>query len=207
MSKVIAIVDYGMGNVRSVVNAFEFVGIKAKLTDKPSDLSQADAVVVPGQGAFRDCIKCLQENKFVAALNEQVRQQKKPYLGICLGMQILGDKSFEGGEFAGLGWIKGVVKKIQPQQNLKVPHLGWNEVRLKRQVELFKDIPDKACFYFAHSFILYPDDPKVAAATTDYGGEFPVALAQENIMAVQFHPEKSQQEGLQLLRNFVQMIS
>lgn len=206
MSKMVAVVDYGMGNVRSVLNALAFVGIKASLIDKPSDLQRADAVIIPGQGAFRDCIKCLQEKKFVTALNEQVMKLKKPYLGICLGMQILGEKSFEGGEFAGLGWVKGVVKKIQPKQNLKVPHLGWNEVKVKLQVGLFKNIPNGACFYFAHSFVLYPGDPGMTVATTDYGGKFPVALVQDNVMAVQFHPEKSQQEGLQLLRNFGEMI-
>lgn len=206
MAKLVAIVDYGMGNVRSVLNAFEFVGAKAKLASQASDLNKADAVVVPGQGAFRDCIKCLKENKFVEALNEQVIKLKKPYLGICLGMQVLGDKSFEGGEFAGLGWVKGVVKQIKPKKNLKVPHLGWNEVKVRRPIKLFTGIPNKACFYFAHSFVLYPEDDGVVAATTDYGGRFPVALSYDNIMAVQFHPEKSQQEGLRLLKNFVELI-
>ncbi len=205
MTNYIAIVDYGMGNVKSVVNAFEFVGARVKLINKASDLSQAGAIVVPGQGAFRDCIKCLQENKFVEALNEQVTRKGKPYLGICLGMQILGERSFEGGEFTGLGWIKGVAKKIKPQR-LKVPHLGWNEIKIKRQVDLLKNIANNACFYFAHSFLLYPDDPQVVVATTDYGGELPVVIAKDNVMAVQFHPEKSQQEGLQLLRNFVKLV-
>ena len=118
-------------------------------------------------------------------------------------MQILGEKSFEGGEFAGLGWIKGAVKKIEPKGNLKVPHLGWNEIRIKRQIDLLKGIPDKTCFYFAHSFVLYPEDPQMVVATTDYGGELPVAIQKDNIMAVQFHPEKSQQAGLRLIRNFV----
>lgn len=208
MSDYIAIVDYGMGNTRSVVNAFEFIGAKAKLTERASDLNQAVAIVIPGQGAFRDCIKCLKENKFIEVLKEQVVQKKKPYLGICLGMQILGEKSFEGGEFSGLGWIKGIVKKIEPKdKQLKVPHLGWNEVRLTQKTPLWTGLPGKPCFYFAHSYVLYPDDDRVVAATTDYGGEFPVAIQKDKIMAIQFHPEKSQQEGLQLLRNFVQMIS
>lgn len=207
MSKQIVIVDYGMGNLRSVVNAFEYVGAKVRLTNQPQDVGTADAVVVPGQGAFKDCIKCLTEKKFIEALNQEVKQKKKPYLGICLGMQVLGEKSFEGGEFAGLGWIKGTVKKIEPKnKKIKVPHLGWNEIKIRRQVDLFRGISDKACFYFAHSFVLYPNNPLVVVAITDYGEEFPVAIQKDNINAVQFHPEKSQQEGLQLLRNFVEMV-
>jgi glutamine amidotransferase len=206
MSKLIAIVDYGMGNVRSVVNAFEFIGAKVKLTDKASDLNEASAIVVPGQGAFRDCIKCLKENKFIEALNQEVFEKGKLYFGICLGMQILGEKSFEGGEFTGLGWIKGVVKQLKPKKNLKIPHLGWNEVKTKRQLDLFRKITDMTCFYFAHSYVLYPEKKNTVVATTDYGGEFPVAIYQGNIIAVQFHPEKSQQGGLQLISNFVQMV-
>lgn len=207
MSEEIIIVDYGMGNLRSVVNAFEYIGAKVKLSTLAEDLKQADGIVVPGQGAFRDCIKCLRDNKFVETLNEEVIQKQKPYLGICLGMQILGEKSFEGGEFAGLGWIKGVVKKIEPQGGLKIPHLGWNEIRIKRQTDLLKGIPDKTCFYFAHSFVLYPEDAQVVVATTDYGGEFPVALQKDNITAVQFHPEKSQQAGLELIKNFIGLVN
>ena len=206
MAKRIVIVDYGMGNLKSVLNAFEYVGAKVKLSARTEDLKQADGIVVPGQGAFRACMQCLKENKFVAMLNQQVVEKKKPYLGICLGLQILGEKSFEGGEFAGLGWVKGTVKKIEPKKGLKVPHLGWNEIRIKRQINLLKDIPDKTCFYFAHSYVLYPDEVEIVAATTDYGGEFPVAIQAGNIMAIQFHPEKSQQDGLRLIKNFVEMI-
>ena len=206
MSKIV-IVDYGMGNLRSVVNAFEYVGAKVKLSSQAKDLKQADGIVVPGQGAFRDCIKCLRDNKFVEALNEVVIENKKPYLGICLGLQILGEKSFEGGEFAGLGWIRGTVKKIEPKDGLKVPHLGWNEIRIKRQTDLLKGIPDKTCFYFAHSFVLYPEDAQVVVTTTDYGGEFPVAVQKDNIIAVLFHPEKSQQAGLLLIKNFIGLVN
>lgn len=205
MSKIV-IVDYGMGNLRSVVNAFEYVGAKVKLSTQANDLKQADGVVVPGQGAFRDCIKCLRENKFVEALNETVIEHQKPYLGICLGLQIVGEKSFEGGEFMGLGWIGGIVKKIEPKTNLKVPHLGWDEVKLTKPMQLFLGLSPSPCFYFAHSYVLYPDDPQVVAATTDYGSEFPVAIQKDNIMAVLFHPEKSQHEGLQLIKNFVELV-
>lgn len=199
----IVIVDYGMGNLRSVVNAFESVGAKTKLSGKAEDIKRAKAIVVPGQGAFRDCMACLKQNHLTKALTEAVIKQKKPYLGICLGMQILGDKSFEGGEFTGLGWVKGIVKRIEPKIGFKVPHLGWNEIDIKRQIDLLSGIADKTCFYFAHSFVLYPEDSRVVVATTDYGGELPVAIEQDNITAVQFHPEKSQQAGLRLIGNFV----
>ena len=195
-----------MGNLRSVVNAFEYVGAQVKLSSQAKDLKQADGIVVPGQGAFRDCIKCLRENKFVEALNEAVIDNKKPYLGICLGMQILAEKSFEGGEFMGLGWIKGEVRKIEPSQNFKVPHLGWDEIKIKRKIKLWVGLSKNPCFYFAHSYVLYPDDAKVITATTDYGGEFPVAVQKDNIMAVLFHPEKSQHEGLQPIKNFVESV-
>lgn len=195
-----------MGNLRSVVNAFEYVGAKVKLSSQANDLKQADGIVVPGQGAFRDCIKCLRANKFVEALTEAVIEHQKPYLGICLGLQILAEKSFEGGEFMGLGWIKGVVRKIEPRTNLKVPHLGWNEIKIKRKIELFSGLSANPCFYFAHSFVLYPENAKVAVAMTDYGGEFPVAVQKDKIMAVLFHPEKSQHEGLQLIKNFVELV-
>lgn len=206
MSKIV-IVDYGMGNLRSVVNAFEYAGAKVKLSTQANDLKQADGVVVPGQGAFRDCIKCLRENKFVEALNEAVIEHQKPYLGICLGLQIVGEKSFEGGEFMGLGWIKGVVRKIEPTKNLKVPHLGWDEISITRKIGLFSGLSANPCFYFAHSFVLYPNDLGVVGAVTDYGSKFPVAIQKDNIMAVLFHPEKSQHEGLQLIKNFVETVN
>lgn len=205
MTKNIVIVDYGMGNVRSVVNAFEYLGAKPIVSGDPKRLAYADGIVVPGQGAVRDCMANLVRHDLVKALHEQVIDQKKPYLGICLGMQVLGEVSFEGGEFACLGWIKGSVKKIQPQ-GLKVPHLGWNDIRVTRDSPLFVDLPTPACFYFAHSYVLHPDDTTVVTATTDYGGEFSVALQKDNILAVQFHPEKSQKDGLQLLRNFVKLV-
>lgn len=207
MRKKIVIVDYGMGNLRSVVNAFDYLGANVSLSSRPQDLGRCQAVVVPGQGAFRDCLINLRRQRLTRELERQVIEQRKPYLGICLGMQILGSKSFEGGEHAGLNWIAGEVKLLQPKNKLyKIPHLGWNDVKITKTHPLFSGLSDTPCFYFAHSYVLYPKSSEVVTAITDYGGELPVALAQNNIMAVQFHPEKSQQDGLQLLRNFMGMI-
>lgn len=202
MSKQIFIVDYGMGNLRSVVNAFTFIGVKVKLTENPGDLVDAAGIVVPGQGAFRDCMKCLRERKFLAVLTDEVIKNKKPYLGICLGLEILADTSYEGGEWAGLGWVKGIVKKLELPAKYKVPHLGWNEVNINKPGDLFKDIPNKACFYFAHSYYLASGSNQGVAAWCDYGIKFAAAVEINNIWAVQFHPEKSQQVGLRVIKNF-----
>lgn len=200
--KKIAIVDYGMGNIRSVVNAFEYLQANVLVTNDPGKLADAMGIVIPGQGAIRDCMVNLKKFHLIEALHEQVRVKRKPYLGICLGLQVLGDVSYEGGEYKCLGWIKGKVQKIQPE-GLKIPHLGWNDVRIVRPTPLFTDFTEQGCFYFAHSYILYPDDNSIVTAITDYGGEFPVAIAKNNIMGVQFHPEKSQLDGLKLLQNFL----
>ena len=202
MTKSIAMVDYGMGNLRSVINAFEHVGANVIVTDNPEGLRQAAGIVVPGQGAFRDCMKCLRERNFLAVLTDEVIKNKKPYLGICLGLEILADTSYEGGEWAGLGWVKGVVKKLVLPAKYKVPHLGWNEVNIKEPGGLFKDIPNQACFYFAHSYYLAPKSRNGVAAWCDYGIKFAAAVEIDNIWAVQFHPEKSQQVGLQVIKNF-----
>ena len=205
MKSKIAIVDYGMGNLRSVVNAFTFVGARVKVTNNPKELAKAAGVVVPGQGAIRDCVANLHKLNLVKALREEVIQKHKPYLGICLGLQVLGDISFEGGEFECLGWIEGEVKLIKPK-GLKVPHLGWNEVNILHSSPLFEGLSDKECFYFAHSYILWPNDKSVVVATTDYGEELPVAIHKKNVMAVQFHPEKSQGAGLKLIKNFINFV-
>lgn len=207
MTKRLVIVDYGMGNIRSVVNAFEYLGAKPIVSGKPTEVAKADAVVVPGQGAFRECIRYLKKSGLDRALAEAVINNKKPYLGICLGLQILGTVSVEGGNFSGLSWIPGRVRKIKPGGDLKVPHLGWNELMITRDIPLFKGLSQKPSFYFAHSYILFPEDKSVVVGTTNYGGNFPVAVARDNITAVQFHPEKSHHNGLKLIDNFLKQIS
>lgn len=207
MSKRIAIVDYGMGNVRSVVNAFEYVGAEVKLSNDPKDLRDAAGIVVPGQGAFRDCIQCLKQKRFTLILEEEVKQKGKPYLGICLGLEILADKSYEGGEFSGLGWIPGVIKKFDLPAKFKVPHLGWNDVITEKPTSLLANLSDPPCFYFAHSYYLEPTNSRVVIASCDYGIKFAAAVQQENIFAVQFHPEKSQKDGLQLIKNFAEIVN
>ena len=201
----IVIVDYGMGNIRSVVNAFEYLQASVLVTNDPKKLIDAEAIVIPGQGAIRDCMANLEKYHLIETLREQVMEKKKPYLGICLGLQVLGDKSFEGGEYKCLGWIKGKVQKIKPK-DLKIPHLGWNDVRISKPSPLFNDFNGRGCFYFAHSYILFPQDKSVVTAITDYGGELPVAVQKDNIMGVQFHPEKSQLDGLKLLKNFIKLL-
>lgn len=204
----IVIVDYGMGNLRSVVNAFEHVGAKVKLSSHARDVAEAGAVVVPGQGAFRDCMASLKKHLLVDALNDIVLKKRRPYFGICLGMQVLADKGHEGGKFKGLGWISGQTVRLSPKsRKYKVPHLGWNDVTLRRSDPLFKGLEKTPCFYFAHSYHLQPDSVGSLLATSDYGEDISAAVRQDNIVAVQFHPEKSQQAGLRLIDNFVQWVN
>ncbi len=204
--KQVVIVDYGMGNIRSVVNAFEYVGAKVKLTKKLPDIKDAAAIVVPGQGAFRDCIANLRKNNLTETLTDEVVKKGKPFLGICMGLEILADKGFEGGEFDGLGWISGTTKRFKLSSQYKIPHLGWNEIKIKKPTWLFKGLSPNPSFYFAHSYYLQPKDPSWIVASCHYGIKFAAALQKENIVAVQFHPEKSQHDGLQLIKNFVNSV-
>lgn len=196
----ITVIDYGAGNIRSVVNAFEAIGCKVTIAKKPSELAKAERIVLPGVGAFEAGIKNLTRLGFKEPLEKLVLNKKKPFLGICLGMQLLAKKSFELGEHEGLGWIKGSVEKLKPR-NLKVPHVGWNDVGITKKNILFKGIKEPV-FYFVHSYCLKCKNQRDVIATCDYGQKFTAAVQHENIFAVQFHPEKSQQNGLQLLKNF-----
>ncbi|MBI3087386.1 MAG: imidazole glycerol phosphate synthase subunit HisH [Candidatus Omnitrophica bacterium] len=203
----IAIVDYGMGNLKSVANAFEAIGSPARLVTRPEELREAAAIVVPGVGAFGDGMRNLRARGFVEALEEEVRRKGKPYLGICLGMQFLADVSFEHGEHAGLGWIRGAVKRLEPDdRRFKVPHMGWNDLRLIRDSALFADLPGEPVFYFVHSYHVEvaPEEAGAVTATCWHGADVTAAVQKEQIFGVQFHPEKSQQVGLHLLKNFVQ---
>lgn len=202
----LAIVDYGMGNVKSVLNGFELLGEKVEVTDNPEKLSEAEAIILPGVGAFSDGMKNLRKKNLVEVLEKEVLQNKKPYLGICLGLQFLAEKSFEGGEHEGLGWIKGEVTKIVPNDpKLKVPHMGWNDTKVNQIEGLLEEI-ENPVFYYLHSYYLKVNDSekKVITSVCDYGGVPITATVQyENIYAVQFHPEKSQTTGLKLLKNFL----
>ena len=202
----LVIVDYGMGNVKSVLNGFELLGEEVEVTDNPEKISKAEAIILPGVGAFYDGMKNLKEKKLIEVLEKEVIQNKKPYLGICLGLQFLAEKSFEGGEHEGLGWIKGEVTKIVPNNpKLKVPHMGWNDTKVNQKEGLLKEI-ENPVFYYLHSyyFKLNESEKKAITSVCDYGGVPITATVQhENIYAVQFHPEKSQTTGLKLLKNFL----
>ena len=195
----IAIVDYGMGNLRSVEKGFLKVGVDAKVVTDSKAVDNADAVVLPGVGAFRDCMKNLEEMSLTEAILRSI-QKGKPYLGICLGLQVLFTESEEFGIHKGFDILKG--KVVRFQINLKVPHMGWNNAKIQRRPPIFDGIQDEAFFYFVHSYYVVPDDNNIVATTTDYGITFASMVWKENIFATQFHPEKSQETGLKILKNF-----
>lgn len=200
----IGIVDYGMGNLLSVRNAFEVVGAEVKICSDPEEILTADRIVLPGVGAFRDCIGNLERTGFVEALGEAVLEKGKPIFGICLGMQVMARRSFEGGEHPGLGWVDADVVRLRPADPfLRVPHIGWNEVQYRPGSPLFTELPLAPDFYFVHSYHLECDDESVIDAVCDYGGTVTVAIRKDNIFATQFHPEKSQDYGLKVLLNFL----
>ena len=196
----IAIVDSGSGNLRSVERALAHAGGAPVLTRDPDVVRRADRVVVPGQGAFADCMAEMQSSGLGEAVREVIRAGV-PYLGICLGLQILFEDSEEHGPVAGLGILPGHVVRL-PAGPLKVPHIGWNQVRGARGEPLLRGIPAEAHFYFIHSYVAVPDEARSVALTCDYGGAFCAAVRQGNLFACQFHPEKSQAVGLRLLANF-----
>lgn len=194
----IAIIDYGMGNLRSVQKAFEFVGYDTVVTDDIEKIRKADKIVLPGVGAFGDAIKTIREKHIDEEIYKAV-DLKKPFLGICLGMQMVFDKSYEYGEHEGLGIIKGEIKLLP--DNVKRPHIGWNSLDIKMRSPLFEGLGDEPYVYFVHSYFLETDAP-VVSATTFYGREIQVAAQKDNVFALQFHPEKSGNTGLKILKNF-----
>jgi glutamine amidotransferase len=197
----ILIVDYGMANLRSVQKAFEKVGHAAEISGDPNRVAEAAKVVLPGVGAFRDAIARLRDAGLVAPLVAHV-QAGKPFLGICLGLQLLFSKSYEDGEYSGLDLLPGSVVRFPDVPGLKVPHMGWNRLRLRKPCPLWNDLPPEPAVYFVHSYYGQPREPDVIAAEADYPTPFAAAVWQDNVLATQFHPEKSQRIGLAMLRNF-----
>jgi glutamine amidotransferase len=198
-----------MGNLRSVVNAFDALGETVCVTKNPQDLKKAAAIVLPGVGAFGKGMENLRRLNFIDTLNEQVIAKGKPYLGLCLGMQFLARESNEFGRHEGLGWLKGVVRKLHPAKpGFKVPHMGWNNVEVRARAPLFEDMGDSPVFYFVHSLMLQMDKTEQAmiSATCWHGETVTASVQQGNIYGVQFHPEKSQQDGLKLLENFRRLL-
>lgn len=196
-----------MGNLRSVQKAFEKIGCSAIISNDHNTIKSASKIILPGVGAFKDGMLHLNELGLIDILNEEVINNKKPFLGICLGMQLITKKSYEHGETNGLAWIDAEVIKfnfLSHDKILKIPHVGWNNVHYKNENILFKDIPNSSDFYFVHSYHLqaYED---IVTSTTDYGFDFISSIKKENIYALQFHPEKSQTAGLKILENFVNL--
>lgn len=201
----IAIIDYGMGNLRSVEKGFIKVGANVMVTNRPEDVERARAVVLPGVGAFKDCMKELTNLDLIDAVAGAI-EKGKPYLGICLGLQILFSESEEFGRCPGMDIFRGRVVRFE-DSGLKIPQMGWNQITIHKNNPLFHDVPDKSYFYFVHSYYVAPEDRSIVATTTDYGREFTSSVWKDNVFAVQFHPEKSQTLGLRLLKNFSDIVA
>lgn len=205
MKPAIAIVDYGMANLRSVQKAFESQGALAEITADPNRVAEADKIVLPGVGAFQDAIARLRETRLSEVILDRIRAGR-PFLGICLGLQMLFTRSHEDGEHAGLGYFAGEVVRFRSSPGLKIPQMGWNTLTLtKPDCPLFRELPPQPSVYFVHSYYPQPTDAGIVAATADYPDAFPCAVWQDNVMATQFHPEKSQAIGLRMLKNFAEL--
>jgi len=201
---VIAIIDYRMGNLRSVQKGFEHAGVAdATVTDDPAVVERADGIVLPGVGAFRDAATNLRESGCEEVLLRRVREGT-PFLGICLGLQLLADVGYEDGEWKGLGLVPGTCERLPG--GVKVPHIGWNTVEYPRESALFDGVPESTAFYFVHSYRLVPKDDDAIIGSTEYGVRFAAAVQNDNVYAVQFHPEKSSTMGLKLLSNFDRIV-
>ncbi len=206
MTNTVAIVDYGLCNLDSVRRAVEECGARAYITDQPGELARADRIILPGVGSFTEAMDNLRANRMDEALAEEVLVGGAPFLGVCLGMQLLAAVGIEGGESKGLGWVNGSVVRLQPTEpDRRVPHVGWNEVHARPGATLFRGVPDQADFYFVHSYRLEAVDGDVVAASTPYGDGFTSAVEQGNVHGVQFHPEKSQRHGFRVLTNFLEV--
>jgi imidazole glycerol-phosphate synthase subunit HisH len=205
----IVVVDYGMGNLGSVCNALAAAGATPLRAERPEELEAADAIVLPGVGAFAAGMENLRARGLVPVLRRAVLEQGKPFLGICLGMQLLADTGSEHGPSSGLGLVPGRVERLALPESgdLRLPHIGWNDLRIRRHDGLYRDIADGEDFYFVHSYVFIADDPAVVSATCEHGVEFAASLEAGAIHAVQYHPEKSHRAGLKLLGNWVKSVT
>ena len=202
----IGIIDYGMANLRSVQKGFEAAGAGARIISRPEEIERAEKIVLPGVGAFADAVRTLREKELAGPILRHI-DKGKPFLGICLGLQMLFDVGYEDGVHEGLHVLPGKCVRfdVDERGGLKVPHMGWNQLDVVRRSPLFKDLPEGAGVYFVHSYYVVPHDSSVVATTTDYGGSFVSSVWRDNVMATQFHPEKSQKVGLQILKNFAEI--
>jgi len=197
----IAIVDYQMGNLRSVQKGFESVGHEATITSDPAEVRKAEKIVLPGVGAFGDAMDDLRRRNLVDPICEGI-DQGKPFLGICLGLQMLFDVSYEGGRHEGLGVLAGEVVRFDVPAGYKVPHMGWNQARIVRRAPILENVTEGTHLYFVHSYYVAPTDPEVVSIESDYHQPFCAMVWRDNLFATQFHPEKSQANGLKILKNF-----
>lgn len=201
----VCIIDYSAGNIGSVANALDEIGCNFVVSNKKDDLESSDKIILPGVGAFSYGMNNLKRLGLVEILNKEVIENKKPILGICLGMQLFAKKGFENGENPGLGWIDGSVKRILPNDmTLKVPHVGWNSVDFNKESKIFSGVQDHTSFYFVHSYFFDTKDFNITSKF-EYGGNFTASIEKNNIYGLQFHPEKSSENGLHMLRNFVEV--
>jgi glutamine amidotransferase len=200
----IAIIDYGMGNLRSVQKGFEQVGHQALVTSSPADVAAATKVVLPGVGAFEDAMAELKRRGLVEPVLDAIHSGK-PFLGICLGLQLLFDTSYENGRHQGLGVLKGEVVRFDLPPQYAVPHMGWNQLAIRRPAPILEGLSDGTFVYFVHSYYVVPQDADVIATETDYGSPFCSMVWRDNLHAAQFHPEKSQSDGLRMLKNFAEL--
>ena len=206
----VTIVDYKSGNISSVINSFKEVAqdkVKIEVTSDLKKISSSDKVVLPGQGSFKSCIDALNTiNGLVETLNDFALNNKKPLLGICVGLQMFADVGYEETETKGLSWISGKVSKINNQNGkYKLPHIGWNEVNIVKDSKIFKNVENNSHMYFVHSYEFIPNDKSVISATTDYSSNHVCAVEEENIFGTQFHPEKSDKTGLKIIDNFISL--
>ena len=206
----VTIVDYQSGNISSVINSFKEVAkvnVNLEVTSDIKKIKSSDKIVLPGQGSFKSCVDSLNSiNGLVDALKEFAIINKKPLLGICVGLQMFADIGHEDAETKGLGWISGKVSKIDNQNGkFKLPHIGWNEIEIKKESKIFKDIKNKSHMYFVHSYEFIPDDKSVISATTDYSSKIVCSVERENLFGTQFHPEKSDKDGLKIIENFIKI--
>jgi len=206
----VTIVDYNSGNISSVINSFKEVAqnkVNIEVTSDLNKIKSSDKVVLPGQGSFKSCVDALNNIKdLVNTLNEFVINQKKPLLGICVGLQMFADIGYEETETKGLGWMPGKVSKIDNQDGkYKLPHIGWNQINIVKESKIFKNIDNNSHMYFVHSYEFIPSDKNVISATTDYSTNIVCSVEKENLFGTQFHPEKSDKTGLQIIQNFINL--
>ena len=199
----ISLINYGAGNIKSVDNILKALGYDPNITGNPNDLKKSEIIILPGVGAFPDCIEKLKNQKMIDELNEQVLVNKKPFLGICIGLQLLADQGYENTLTKGFGWINGDVIKIQGSSTARVPHMGWNSVKIKSKSGLFSNFHDDPTFYFVHSYYFEAENKSDVVAETEYEITFPSVIKKNNIVGTQFHPEKSQNQGIQFIYNFL----